>query len=123
MATHSEETRGQTTSAVDVSPDVVDAGAERTPRVEPHTTSLVAWDMPGVVPGGKFRNGGRANVRNVTLPANTSHTLVPVTADFVENEQELLDEWFHDAESVGICGATSTPSRARTECTRRGRRW
>ncbi|WBA41812.1 4-hydroxy-3-methylbut-2-enyl diphosphate reductase [Hymenobacter canadensis] len=28
---------------------------------------------------------------------------------FVENEQELLDEWFHDAESVGICGATSTP--------------
>ncbi|AII51292.1 MULTISPECIES: 4-hydroxy-3-methylbut-2-enyl diphosphate reductase [Hymenobacter] len=28
---------------------------------------------------------------------------------FVENEQELLDEWFQDAESVGICGATSTP--------------
>ncbi|OUJ73039.1 4-hydroxy-3-methylbut-2-enyl diphosphate reductase [Hymenobacter crusticola] len=28
---------------------------------------------------------------------------------FVENEQELDDEWFHGAESVGICGATSTP--------------
>jgi 4-hydroxy-3-methylbut-2-en-1-yl diphosphate reductase len=28
---------------------------------------------------------------------------------FVENEEELQDEWFHGAESVGICGATSTP--------------
>lgn len=28
---------------------------------------------------------------------------------FVENEQELLDEWFEGASSVGICGATSTP--------------
>ncbi|SNR67768.1 MULTISPECIES: 4-hydroxy-3-methylbut-2-enyl diphosphate reductase [Hymenobacter] len=28
---------------------------------------------------------------------------------FVENEQELDDEWFHGASSVGICGATSTP--------------
>ncbi|UPL49695.1 4-hydroxy-3-methylbut-2-enyl diphosphate reductase [Hymenobacter sublimis] len=28
---------------------------------------------------------------------------------FVENEQELDEEWFLGAESVGICGATSTP--------------
>ncbi|UYZ61533.1 4-hydroxy-3-methylbut-2-enyl diphosphate reductase [Hymenobacter weizhouensis] len=28
---------------------------------------------------------------------------------FVENEQELQDEWFIGAETVGICGATSTP--------------
>ncbi|GAB3831634.1 4-hydroxy-3-methylbut-2-enyl diphosphate reductase [Hymenobacter jeollabukensis] len=28
---------------------------------------------------------------------------------FVENEQELLDEWFEGAAAVGICGATSTP--------------
>ena len=28
---------------------------------------------------------------------------------FVENEQELDDEWFQGAASVGICGATSTP--------------
>jgi 4-hydroxy-3-methylbut-2-en-1-yl diphosphate reductase len=28
---------------------------------------------------------------------------------FVENEQELLEEWFEGAQSVGICGATSTP--------------
>jgi 4-hydroxy-3-methylbut-2-en-1-yl diphosphate reductase len=28
---------------------------------------------------------------------------------FVENEEELEKEWFATAESVGICGATSTP--------------
>ena len=28
---------------------------------------------------------------------------------FIENENELLDEWFVGATSVGICGATSTP--------------
>jgi 4-hydroxy-3-methylbut-2-enyl diphosphate reductase len=28
---------------------------------------------------------------------------------FVENETELQDEWFEGAETVGICGATSTP--------------
>ncbi len=30
-------------------------------------------------------------------------------AYFVENEQELMPEWFEEAASVGICGATSTP--------------
>ena len=28
---------------------------------------------------------------------------------FIENETELQDEWFVGAQSVGICGATSTP--------------
>lgn len=28
----------------------------------------------------------------------------------VENETELREEWFKDAESVGVCGATSTPA-------------
>ncbi|MBF8963674.1 4-hydroxy-3-methylbut-2-enyl diphosphate reductase [Pontibacter sp. FD36] len=28
---------------------------------------------------------------------------------FVENEEEIEKEWFANAESVGICGATSTP--------------
>ncbi len=28
---------------------------------------------------------------------------------FVENETELDSEWFHNANKVGICGATSTP--------------
>lgn len=28
---------------------------------------------------------------------------------FVENEKEVESSWFHDGDSVGICGATSTP--------------
>ena len=28
---------------------------------------------------------------------------------FVENEGELESDWFKNANSVGICGATSTP--------------
>lgn len=28
---------------------------------------------------------------------------------FIENEEELLPEWFEGAQKVGICGATSTP--------------
>ena len=28
---------------------------------------------------------------------------------FIENESEVLPEWFENASSVGICGATSTP--------------
>jgi 4-hydroxy-3-methylbut-2-enyl diphosphate reductase len=27
----------------------------------------------------------------------------------VENAAELREEWFADARSVGVCGATSTP--------------
>jgi hypothetical protein len=44
--------RGQTTGAVDVPPDVVDAGEETTP----HTTNVVAWDIPSaIVVGERFR--------------------------------------------------------------------
>jgi len=47
----SDEMRGHTTGAGDVSPDVVDAGAEMT-----HTTSVVAWDIPSaIVAGERFR--------------------------------------------------------------------
>jgi 4-hydroxy-3-methylbut-2-en-1-yl diphosphate reductase len=35
--------------------------------------------------------------------------LVNPQSYFVENEQELLPAWFDKAQSVGICGATSTP--------------
>lgn len=28
---------------------------------------------------------------------------------FIENEEEIEADWFHNAERVGICGATSTP--------------
>ncbi|MCS6820582.1 MAG: 4-hydroxy-3-methylbut-2-enyl diphosphate reductase [Microscillaceae bacterium] len=29
---------------------------------------------------------------------------------FIENEQEILPEWFNENSTVGICGATSTPT-------------
>ena len=49
MASHSDEAHGHTTGAVDDSPDVVDAG-------KPHTTDVVAWDMPSaIVAGERFR--------------------------------------------------------------------
>jgi len=42
----------QTTSAIDVSPDVVDAGEDMTP----HTTNVVVWDIPSaIVVGERFR--------------------------------------------------------------------
>jgi hypothetical protein len=53
MASHSEETSGYTTGTVDASADVVNAGAE---TAEPHTTNVVAWDIPSaIVAGKKFR--------------------------------------------------------------------
>ena len=42
----------QTTGAIDVSPDVVDAGEE----AKPHTTNVVVWDIPSaIVVGERFR--------------------------------------------------------------------
>ncbi|MEZ3442923.1 MAG: hypothetical protein K1V68_05250, partial [Alistipes sp.] len=34
---------------------------------------------------------------------------VKPTAHVVDEAAELPDEWFRSAETVGICGATSTP--------------
>ena len=52
MASHSDEPRDQTTGAIDVSPDVVDAGEE----TKPHTTNVVVWDIPSaIVVGERFR--------------------------------------------------------------------
>jgi hypothetical protein len=54
MASQPDEPGVQTTSAVDVSPVVVDDGAE-TP-LQPHAVSVVAWDIPSaIVVGEKFR--------------------------------------------------------------------
>ena len=52
MASDSDAMSGHTTCAVDVSPDVVDAGAE----ITPHTMSVVAWEIPSaIVVGERFR--------------------------------------------------------------------
>jgi hypothetical protein len=44
-----------------------------------------AWTVPGVDASRKFTNGGKAHVRNVTLPAGISHVVAPVSADIPEN--------------------------------------
>jgi hypothetical protein len=52
VASQSDETRDQTTGAIDVSPGVVDAGEE----TKPHTTNVVVWDIPSaIVAGERFR--------------------------------------------------------------------
>ena len=54
MTSHSDAMGGHAASAGDVSPDVVDAGAQTT--VTPHTISVVAWDIPAtLVVGERFR--------------------------------------------------------------------
>jgi hypothetical protein len=50
MASHSDETLGDTEGAVDVSPDTIDAGAPE------HTTYVAAWDIPpDIAVGERFR--------------------------------------------------------------------
>lgn len=44
-----------------------------------------AWTVPGVDASRKFSNGGKARVRNVTLPAGISHVVAPLSADIPEN--------------------------------------
>jgi len=44
-----------------------------------------AWTVPGVDATRKFSNGGKAHVRNVTLPAGISHVVAPVSGDLSEN--------------------------------------
>jgi hypothetical protein len=39
-----------------------------------------AWTVPGVDATRKFKNGGKAQVRNVTLPAGIAHVTAPVSA-------------------------------------------
>jgi hypothetical protein len=44
-----------------------------------------AWTVPGVDASRTFTNGGKAHVRNVTLPASISHVVAPVSADIPTN--------------------------------------
>ena len=44
-----------------------------------------AWTVPGVDATRNFSNGGKAHVRNVTLPAGISHVVAPVSSDLPEN--------------------------------------
>jgi len=46
---------------------------------------LIAWTVPGAEAA--YRHNGRAEVRNITLPAWYNHVTVPFTQDLAENPQ------------------------------------
>jgi hypothetical protein len=47
---------------------------------------LIAWDAPGLEGIKSFHANGKATVSNVTLPAEYSHVLVPVTSGLADTE-------------------------------------
>ncbi len=67
-----------------------------------------AWTLPGVDASRKYENGGRARVRNVTLPASSNHVLIPVTADFAA--EPAVRAWI-DAYEPGML-ASGAPASA-----------
>jgi hypothetical protein len=64
---------------------------------------LWAWTLPGVDATRKFKNGGKAHVRNVTLDARNSHVLVPVTAELPGNP--VARAWI----TAYVPGSTTAP--------------
>jgi hypothetical protein len=52
-----------------------------------------AWDGPGLEGVKTFYAAGKANVRNVTLPAQYSHVFVPATAQLAEDP--ALRDWIN----------------------------
>jgi hypothetical protein len=55
---------------------------------------LFAWDAPGMEAAKSFYANGKANVRNVTLPAAYSHIFVPITAPLAESS--AMRAWIND---------------------------
>ncbi len=47
---------------------------------------LVAWTVPGAEEASEFRGNGKANVRNVILPAAYNHVTIPVVQPLAEDE-------------------------------------
>jgi hypothetical protein len=62
---------------------------------------IFAWTVPGDE-SSRFRQGGNARVRNVTLPAGMSHVLAPVSADLPD--KPAIREWI-DAYTPGTTAA------------------
>lgn len=69
---------------------------------EPHLTKFAADHDVIVFVSGKKSSNGKALYQVCKSNNDQSY--------FVENESELEQSWFDNAESVGICGATSTPT-------------
>jgi hypothetical protein len=57
------------------------------------SVDLFALSFPGNPLDRRYENNGRANVRNVLLPANYNHVTVPVTSELAQNAQ--VREWIN----------------------------
>ena len=55
---------------------------------------LIAWDAPGLEGIKTFYPNGKATVRNVTLPAEYSHVLVPVTSGLADTP--AMRDWINN---------------------------
>ena len=68
-----------------------------------------AWDGPGLEGVKTFHAAGKANVRNVTLPADYSHVFVPVTAQLAEDP--ALRDWINAFDPSHPPGSAPLPER------------
>ncbi|GAA4372323.1 4-hydroxy-3-methylbut-2-enyl diphosphate reductase [Hymenobacter koreensis] len=88
---------GGTVESFDANDSICRQVSNREPQLRKFA---VEHDVIVFVSGRKSSNGKALfSVVNQTNPRSY----------FVENEQELSEAWFEGAQSVGICGATSTP--------------
>jgi hypothetical protein len=54
---------------------------------------LIALSIPGNPLDRKYENGGKAHVRNVTLPATYNHIVVPLTASLADDP--VVRDWIN----------------------------
>ena len=66
-----------------------------------------AWDAPGFEDLKTFHANGKANVRNVTLPAEYSHVFVPGTAGLAENP--AMRAWINAFDPDNEAGRAPAP--------------
>jgi hypothetical protein len=54
---------------------------------------LIAWTLSGATGASRYRNGGAAKVRNVTLPGSYNHITVPLTSSLAKDPRTR--EWIN----------------------------
>lgn len=91
----------QTDSEIEAYLDANDSICRQVSNREPHLLNFAPkYDLILFVSGRKSSNGKALFAVCESVNPN-SH--------FIENETEILPEWLHGIQSIGICGATSTP--------------
>ena len=81
--------------------DANDSICRQVSNREPALTKFATEQTVRIFVSGRKSSNGKAlfSVVNKTNPRSY----------FIENEQDIQETWFYSAESIGICGATSTP--------------